>query len=156
MYIASDLASGGSGKKNENETMNTQRINSLAIVLLLLFVSRCSVRNTSDVNAVSKSVEIVPDTLKPLSIDFLGGIWWLSPDDIHALFYVVGDSLYYTEEQQSPYLMELKESSLTLIRDSTLFKFEIRKLTGDSLVLYDGNTNEVTKLYKSTTVVPGI
>ncbi len=107
-------------------------------------------KKDTDTNDIKSQFEITLDTLKLDQYDFLQGVWWLNPTDNSALFNIVNDSLYYTEDQQSPYLIKIKGSALMMTRDSTTFKLEIKKLTHDSLILYDKNLNQITKLFKQS------
>ena len=121
-------------------------INLLPVTSLL---STCSDQKKGvDNGLLPKSKLQDQDTLTTSQVNLLDGVWWLTPNDIHALFYVEGDSLYYTEEQTSPYWIRLRNDTLVMSRDGVVFSFRVRKLSQDSLVMYDHTLREVIKLYK--------
>ncbi len=129
--------------------------------LLPIFFILTSVLVSCSKSAREKNGETVPvnhkDSLgvrtvnKPtvvLDPDLLDGVWWWAGEELHALFYVSGDSLYYTEEQSSPYSIFLKDDTLVMKRDGQAFRFTVKKLTADSLCLYDDTSGEMTRLFK--------
>lgn len=124
-----------------------------AIFLIVLSAVACSRKSIhqeeGDTPLVKHVKDIKSDTTILNTPKPLEGVWWLSPDDIHALFYILGDSLYYTEEQESPYFISVEKNNLIMSRDSSDFSFEIKKLSKDSLILYDKSLGEFTRLYRA-------
>jgi hypothetical protein len=76
----------------------------------------------------------------------LQGTWWSDDNQVSALFLVVGDSLYYTDDMESPYFIQLSSDTLTMEQGAFKRRVKVLKLTPDSLILYDSDINENIKL----------
>lgn len=76
----------------------------------------------------------------------LQGVWWSADNPVSALFTISGDSLYYTDNVNSPYLIRLSNDTLFMEQGSFSHNVTVTKLTGDSLVYYDGTINEKVEL----------
>ena len=72
---------------------------------------------------------------------------WGNEQDGNALFYIEGDSIYYTERQESPYSIEIKGNTFSVDYEGYSSKSEVVKLTKDSLV-YKNEDNFTTKLFR--------
>jgi|GEM_PF-4669299 hypothetical protein len=112
-----------------------------------IFLNGCAQKSAIEVdeNTSHDYLKVTSDTIDSKLLD---GVWWLDPNDIHALFYIIGDSLYYTEDQQSPYLIKLKNDTLIMSKTGTTFKYKLVRLSKDSLWMYDQVLDEMTRLYK--------
>lgn len=88
------------------------------------------------------------DQVRKFDVLLLQGVWWLDVNDVSALFKIEGDSLYYTEEMSSPYLIKVDGDLFWMTRENHKSDFKIKVLTKDSLVLYDKNINENISLTK--------
>jgi hypothetical protein len=81
-----------------------------------------------------------------VSIEALQGIW-AETDNDDALFFIKGDSLYYTEDQDRAIEIKLKNDTLIILGDVSVH-CKILKLTRDSLWFIDEFNEAPTKLYK--------
>lgn len=132
------------------ERMHLKRRHIVLIALMFCALLGC----TNHRDGTQKAAEEVVTSPKinavaPLDTRLLEGVWWSDPEDIHALFFIDGDSLYYVEEQDQPFFMIVRDGMLSMARDSGVFRFEVKKLTEDSLILFNAEMNRLTKLYKS-------
>lgn len=109
-------------------------------VLFVIFL----IQNTSCQNKESATVKNMPQN----SVDtkLLQGVWWSADNPVSALFTISGDSLYYTDNVNSPYLIRLSNDTLFMEQGSFSHNVTVTKLTGDSLVYYDGTINEKVEL----------
>lgn len=122
---------------------------SFVLCLLLISINMCSRRDKS--NFKGESLNSKPDTIinnMEINHSYLQGIWWSRPDDVSAVFNIIDDSLYYTEEQQSPFYVKVNKDTFSMSRGGEALKFQIRKLTSDSLVLLDLSLNRISRFYK--------
>mgnify|MGYP000971698416 CR=1 FL=1 len=139
-----------------------EAINKLLLVnfvTVMIFFLSCSKKRTYDntnpemsrtdsipsVKYESSSSEGIPQNF---DISLLHGAWWLNISDPHALFFIENDSLYYVEEQDSPYFVNVKNDILMLMNKEIKSQFKLRKLTVDSLVFYDPTIDEELHLFK--------
>ncbi len=87
------------------------------------------------------------DTSEYLNKSSLQGAWWSEQDSTKALFFVKGDSLYFTDQQNLPYYLQIKRDSFILNQDSFVRILKIVKLTPDTLKLYDSIIGEELTLF---------
>ena len=112
---------------------------------LLLFSALCiscttSVRTESD---QAKNSDDVKSDIRSLQ-----GSWWREASDTSATFFIAGDSLYYTDDQKSPYLITIANNIFQLSQDDVSLSFAIKKMTADSLVFYDAALGENIKFIR--------
>jgi hypothetical protein len=88
------------------------------------------------------------DPSNHFDLSLLQGAWWWEGNSNSALFQIVDDSLYYTDQQEAPYLLQVSGSKVTLKNDSSAKALRLEKLTKDSLVLYDSVAHEMFVLSK--------
>jgi len=110
----------------------------LVILIALMFIYSC----------ISNSKEITHKKNVPhIHIDksLLNGVWGDDSNE-NALFYIQNDSIYYTEQQEHPYLIDLVNDSIKIYFNDTIFSSKILKLSKDSLILQ--TAFETSKLYR--------
>src|ERR1044071_7365392 len=94
------------------------------------------------------------DTPVHFDLSLLQGPWWWEGNSNSALFQIVDDSLYYTDEPEFPYYLQLSGNKVTLKSDSVLKMLRLEKLTKDSLVFYDSTIHKMFVLSKLGTQHP--
>jgi len=119
-------------------------INKFIYTFLLLFFLACSpekkIKKAHIRNHNQKSI-------KNINRNLLNGIWAENQED-NAIFAIQGDSLYFTEDIKHPCFIEIKlDTLITHLKDGYIVKDRIVKLSKDSLILYNYNFKELTKLY---------
>lgn len=97
--------------------------------------------------AVGKSV-VSRNQVQVVDLSDIQGVWWISNNDPSALFFVEGDSLYYVDEQESPYFLMVKGDTLRMLRDRIISSFAVVRLTPDSLIIFDPTVNDRIILFK--------
>ena len=122
---------------------------SIFFITLVVVINGCVKRGSNAFDGIANlnKREVASDTIDP---KLLEGIWWLDSLDNHALFYIIGDSLYYTEDQQSPYFIKMDKDTLVMSKDGITQKFQVVRLSRDSLWMYDQALKEMTQLYKDS------
>lgn len=109
----------------------------------------CNMYQNKDVNQSGKaidSIEVNTTGANILSIEALQGVWAENEEE-NAIFYIKGDSLYYTESQENPIFIKLQGDTLLMMGDVPV-NCKIIKLTSDSLWYTDEFIKTPTKLYK--------
>lgn len=116
-----------------------------------LALTACSQGNKPNGSIKPKEAmdSIVSDNQENLvDLSDLQGVWWISDDDPSALFFVEGDSLYYVDEQESPYLLTVKKDTLEMLRGHSVISLTVLKLTADSLIIFDPVISDRIILFK--------
>jgi hypothetical protein len=83
-----------------------------------------------------------------VDIRLLQGTWWREDTDSAAVFEIRGDSLYYTDEQDAPYFVNVKDNIFELTRDDVGMSFGIKKLTADSLIFHDPTLEDDVRFFR--------
>jgi len=76
------------------------------------------------------------------------GAWWRDKDDPSAVFLIAEDSLYYTEELSSPYLVKIKGEMFSMTRSVLESAYILKTLSNDSLVLFDERLERKVSFFK--------
>ncbi|MGC3947020.1 MAG: hypothetical protein QM762_21300 [Chryseolinea sp.] len=117
----------------------------IVILCVALLMMSCRKNNAND-EVIEVADPIRRAELNRFDEKLLQGVWWLNEADPFALFSVVADSLYYTEAQDAPYHVKISSDTLMMSQKGVQFKFILKLLSTDSLVLYDNKTKEFTRL----------
>jgi len=119
----------------------------LAFVVLMCFLS-CNngTKNTFELvdnaqNKYEQSNSNITDTTK-----LLEGVWAKSKGE-HALFFILKDSLYYTDRIDKPIAFKTKNNSL-IMKDAHQTTMIIKRIDNDSLWLELNTLSELWKLYR--------
>src|SRR5262245_9886891 len=129
--------------------MNIERSELVVIMIFLLCIS-CTGRNERAMGRGSRADALGADktNVGPVDISLLQGVWLGDESDPSAAFNIIGDSLYYTDEQDAPYFVAIEGKTFILRRDDVSMSFAFKRLTKDSLVLFDPILGEDVKFFK--------
>ncbi len=105
-------------------------------------------------NPAAQNQSVNSDTLNRLSLLQLQGAWWSESNQQSALFLIADDSLYFTDEQQSPYFLRVTNNKIFLERDSLTKILYVEDLTADTLSLYDSSLHEKLRVFKKPPLSP--
>lgn len=127
------------------------KIKSILLLTIGILIISCKTNSIQEIKTVDiankKSIVIKHDTNKVIpTIGLLQGTWAENVNE-NALFYIQNDSLFYTENQDSPVLIKLHSDTLVIMGDVPV-NCKILKLTADSLWYIDQFNTTPTKLYK--------
>jgi hypothetical protein len=116
-------------------------------IILGVFFSCNSIHKENIKNTKVESSELREKDKKVfLNIEALQGVWAENEEE-NALFYIKDTLLFYTENQDNPIIIKLKEDDLLIMGDAPVH-CKILKLTRDSLWYIDEFSATPTKLYK--------
>ncbi len=119
-------------------------INKFIYTVLVLFFLACSPEKKINKAHIKNHTQ---KSINNINRNLLNGIWAENQED-NAIFAIQGDSLYFTEDIEHPCLIEVKSDTLiTHLIDGYIVKDKIVKLSKDSLILYNYNFKDSTKLY---------
>ena len=110
----------------------------IKIILIGVFLIACQGENN-----VNKKMQYNAELhVKKIDKKLLNGVWGVSPNE-NAVFEISKDSIRYVEFYDKPYYFKIKNDTFIIFfDDGYLNKNIIRKLTKDSLVLYNYELKE--------------
>jgi hypothetical protein len=111
---------------------------SLRFILLFAFL----------LEACSTNARLGSENSNRSNKDLLQGEWWLDPTDTQALFKIHGDSLYYTDQPDHPFLVRIAGEIIVFSQDGIDTRFTLVKLTKDTLAYRDFGLDEIVYFTK--------
>lgn len=117
----------------------------LLISILIGFENCSSQENTNDKE--NNNAQLSLNIESSIDQQYLVGVWWISREDPHALFQIIGDSLYYVDSDLE-FQVSIRNDSMIWVSQEEVSIFKLNQLTKDTLRFFDSNIEEEIVLFK--------